>query len=122
MSSFQRVIAGKYLHYPSGYPSRFNINGRDRIWLQPGGVVDLGDPFIEEAVKGQEYKLEPDPKATSADALPHPKLIRLREEFMRGAGVLPPEETKADKLVAVGATASGDIPKPDARPQRGTKG
>lgn len=116
--NLHRVLPGKYLHYPSGTPSTQSIGGRDRIWLKPDGIVDLEDPFIAECVKGQEYKLEPDPKAKAADPLPHPGLIRARETFMAAMRGDPPAATKAEKLELVGAGAIGSVPAPDARPQR----
>lgn len=116
--NLHRVAKGKVLHLPNGYPSLILLGGRDRLWLKEGGIVDLDDPFIAEACKGQEYKLEPDPKAKQADPIPHAGLLRQRDQFLAKVAGKPAPPTKSEKLVAVGAGEVGEVQTPDARPQR----
>jgi hypothetical protein len=115
-----RVKDGMFLHLPGGHPSKLNVGGRDRLWLKPGGVVDLEDPFVAEAIKGQEFKLERAAKGTkTADALPSGAMLRAREEFMAKWTNAPAAPTSKEQLELVGAAAGESVPTPDARPQKG---
>lgn len=112
--NLHRVCPGKYLHWP---PS---IDKKDPLWLAPGGLLDLEDPFTQECVKGQEYKLEPAPDAQVATSVSHGRFDQLRREFEAKRA----REAAAAAPAADGAPATPEkpkdttIPKPDHRPKK----
>ena len=109
MKKLHQVLAGKYLHLPPG------LGTHDRVWLMPGGVVDLADPFIAECVKGQEYKLVAVDEG-EASPMVHPLLIKLRAGWDAERKTGPTPEEIAEREAAIEG-----IPKPDARPKREPK-
>lgn len=111
---FWRVKPDKYLHLPNNMTAP---NGMDRLWLGPGGVVDLSDDFILECVKGQLGKLEPAPTAKAADPLRSQRLVKLKQEHDRAKSAeaqKKPEEQAADALKAKAGGKARGIQVPDA--------
>lgn len=112
-----RVIAGKILHIPN------DVSQKDRLWLHAGGVVDLDDPIMVRAVKGQEFKLEPAPELDAESISPLPDsmigyVAKQRELEGELQATLDPEIVEAERqatTVGVGSSTSG-IQKPDAMP------
>ncbi len=104
------VATGYVLHLPEQYD-------RDQgVWLRPGGVLDLTDRFVLDAVTPQLYKLRPVAPDAKPAALPR-ELVRARDRFN---GIIEKTITRAEAAVAKGearAEAAGiddGIPVPDA--------
>lgn len=114
------VIPGHYLHFPP------DVDELRSCWLRPGGVLDLGDPYIAHAVKGQEYKLTPagegDP--TEPDPITSQRMRIVRDQFM---GTYVPPKTEAElarERAAGGAEAEGltaNTSEPDLTPKRSNR-
>lgn len=116
MTKLHRVAEGNYLHYP------FEVDADGELWLGPGGVLDMEDPYVRHAVKGQEYKLEPAPAGSVAAPITHTRMALLRDQFLGRAAAVPTDEESAreegaERLDAEGGT--GEIQK--ARVDRPTK-
>lgn len=115
--NLHRVIPGRILHIPNV------VSQLDRLWLREGGVVDLDDPIVLNAVEGQKYKLAPAPELTADDVSPFPDsmigyVARQRKLAEEGLAAVSPEAVEAEQraaTVGVGASTSG-IQKPDAMP------
>lgn len=56
--SLHIVGKGHALHDPKA-------KGVNKAWLLEGQTLDLGDPWVVEEIRGQEYKLEPAPEGAS---------------------------------------------------------
>ena len=81
-------------------------NPHERIWLAPGGVVDMSDPYMQHALKGQEHKLEAAPAGAVASPVP-PVLLQEREQWLRKTPAVPKVEAKkAEAIKAAAATGS----------------
>jgi len=106
-----RVISGKHLHFPPQI-----AEGNDSLWLGPGGVADLSDPFVAKCVEGQEYKLEAiqDAKGVVPTPVENQRFNVLRDAYMRAGE--PPKPPAAPGPEPEGADA---IPRPDIRPTAG---
>lgn len=112
MSKLMQVAKGQMLRLPEV------IHGPDRFWLNEGGVIDLDEPGIEEAVKGQEYKLIP--AAPEADPSPmNPRIGSLLAARAAELAKVDPkvEATKKATARAAETGLSSGIPKPDERPK-----
>ena len=113
------VLSGKFLHLPK------EADASRPLWLPPGGVVDMSDPFIVECVKGQEYKLGPaDEGVTQASPLVNQRLNTLRAEFY---GTAKPKQTPQEAAREEGAERAesegltGEIQKPSVPKPKGAK-
>ena len=83
--SLHIVGRGHALHDPKA-------KGPNRIWLLEGQTLDLGDPWVVEEIRGQEYKLEPAPAGASEtpkEAWPGALLNRWRASSQRTVVRLP---------------------------------
>jgi hypothetical protein len=107
LMKLHRVCPGKYLHFPP------EIDKKDPLWLPPGGVLDLDDPFVAKCIVGQEYKLEPDDTATEPTPILHTRFLNIRAAFL-AAGEPTPAPGEPER-----PPEAKQIPKPDERPTRG---
>lgn len=105
--NLHRVRAGKYLHWPP------KVDSKNRIWLEPGGVVDLDDEYVLITIQGQEQKLEPEDRAAAPTPCAHPRFNKLRQEYY--AAKAPPKAPEPPPEDDV----SKAIPRPDQRPRKG---
>jgi len=105
--NLKQVRDGKYLHFP------FEIAKRDSLWLGPGGIIDMDDPFIAKCAAGQEYKLDDAPASATISEVNHPVFRRARAEFAEEQ-----EEKKRKAEAAKENEAMASIPRPDARPRQ----
>jgi len=105
--NLHKVADGKYLHWPK------DVGGRDRLWAGPGGVIDLSDPWVMEAIKGQEYKLVPAEAGLTPDELTNPQAIIRRRQRLE-----TPKPKEPSKDVS---EAAAEIPRPDPRPRTPVK-
>lgn len=107
----KRVIAGKFLHVPS------TIEGPDRLWLRPGGIVDVDDPGIAKCVEGQEWKLEDAPAGSEPSPIENMRLRALVDQ-LRGA--VPPRKANVAETASARAKplVQAGIPAPDPRPKK----
>jgi hypothetical protein len=111
MPQIHIVAPGYYLHLPA------NVDEFRGCWLRPGGVLDLEDPYIADAVKGQEYKLVPagegDPQ--TPDPLPNERMRIVREQFL---GTYKAPKTDEEEITERAENAArdeqltDDIPEP----------
>jgi hypothetical protein len=100
------VCQGKNLFFPPSID-------KESLWLQPGGVLDLEDPFVAECVRGQEYKLEPVTGKAQPTPVSHARFQQMRETFFSAGEQKKAAEIKADERVL------DSIPRPDVRPRKG---
>ena len=96
------VLPGKFLHVPR------QVEGVDRVWARPGGIIDADDPFVRKSLEGQEYKLAKLPKGETGTVTVLParmNALKQREERRKERKKeLPPAAQKA-----VGAAAGAGI-------------
>lgn len=95
------VNPGWVLQMPHGIGNPY-----DRVWLMPGGVVDAGDPFIAQMIKGQEHKF----RAAALDAKLSDVPPVIEHERKVWASKTPPpakaEVKRAEALKTAAATGS----------------
>lgn len=95
------VDTGWVLQMPHGIG-----NPHERVWLMPGGVVDGGDPFIAQMIKGQEHKF----RAAALDAKLSDVPPVIEHERKVWASKTPPpakaEVKRAEALKTAAATGS----------------
>jgi len=96
-----QVSSGWFLQMPHGIG-----NPHERVWLEPGGVLDLSDPYIKHAVKGQEHKLKEAPADSVVSPIP-PVLLKERELWNNSTPATPKAEMKkVEAMRAAAATGS----------------
>lgn len=113
-SKLKRIARGFTLILPD------YVGGTDRLWLKPGSIIDVSDPFVEFATSGQKHKLEdltpeelespPEPTPYSIKMLDNARLAWLKKHAPSLVPAAPPAPPKPK-----GATG---IPKPDVRPTK----
>lgn len=114
------VLPGFYLHFPIA------IVGRDRLWLEPGGVIDVGDPFVAHCVRGQEHKLGDAPAGAVPSECPDGRFANARVDWEKKQGKTKAPDKRAQDKAKLSeregsalATQAGKIPRVDPRPRRG---
>lgn len=106
-----RVRSGFYLHWPK----EIEGDSTKKLWLGPGGVIDLDDTFVARLVVGQEYKLEAEDRATAPTDTGHGRFQLLQRQHNANLG----QEAAAKAAPAVASDPT--IPKPDVRPKKEEK-
>jgi hypothetical protein len=94
------------------------VGGTDRLWLRPGSIIDVSDPFVKFATSGQTHKLEPLTPAEAETATPTPYSIKMLENartawLKKNAPALVPDEKPTPK-----PKGAAGIQKPDPRPTK----
>lgn len=111
MRGLWEVLPGKFLHVPR------TVEGLDRVWAKPGGVVDADDPFVRKHLEGQEYKLR---RATTGESGPltplPPRMAALKtreERRSQRKKELPPAAKKAVEKSGAAGISEGIAPADD---------
>jgi len=112
-SSLKRVAPGFTLILPEF------VGGTDRLWLKPGSVIDIADPFVAHATAGQRHKLvdvEPDEDGELPEPTPYSlkMLDNARAAWLKARAPAPASTAKP----AAKPKGAAGIPKPDPRPTK----